>query len=774
MKHIYPVFLIIIISLCLNCTDKGQPVKLVGPGLKCSIVLDLDHFNDPETALTSINDVNWDDENFADDNLYRNILAARELQYYMTKIFNLPKSELPVVDDDNLPEGTVIFIGSPGEKPGLLQVRKKLEKRWKKVKSQSVQGFRLDTFSFKDSQDFFVLSGRNSLGTLYAVYELLDRWGVRWITPGDSSEIVPLRGGMILRPMNEYFEPDMEVRGFIRETVDNNLNVNKLLSPEFLQWMARNRLNYIWQTDAYLQMQKQYGIVNNCGEQDQSEFPLNPWAKYPYEHKDFAGEEDLPADVYRLSPEYAGDINHDGILSYFEAHPEWYDLTKTKLTAPKDTRFSTGICVTNKDFLAELNKAVLVNLETGKWKNAQQYIMRKPGNTGWCGCEECARLGNNTNKLLYLLNQIQLFINNSGPGSTGNRKIRIAGLIDSTTIKPPTHKLPRNFDYENIRIILTPIERCYNHAIIDPNCTEVNQHILQLLKLWTDKSCNYKGKIYFSELYNNRHFRDLPVVFTNVINKDIPFYFETGINGLCYTNARISNAGVHAMINYQFARQAWRSQVDVDSLRIEYITTLYPGQYDLMKEYYNKLENAMANISAWKFELAERINNIVSKALNEPLLPLKKFKQHYTLENTNHQLNHATNWEMTYQLVYELRYILQDALTGNITDKTKDRFIDLYYQLQYAEMTINLYDNVIRFMTLGDEEPEMKTEALLRLESITEELQKYEVRDSVIGNTNGLDASGIKEAVDQIITQNSDIIEKYKTTLGEKDNFRIY
>jgi len=354
------------------------------------------------------------------------------------------------------------------------------------------------------------------------------------------------------------------------------------------------------------------------------------------------------------------------------------------------------------------------------------------------------------------------------------RMVHVSGIVDSTTIKPPERKLPHDFDYENIRIILVPIERCYNHAINDPLCTEINLGIHQLIKLWTNKSCHYKGKIYISELYNNRHFRDLPVVFTNVINKDIPFYFETGVKGLCYANARVNNPGVHAMLNYQFARQAWKLKVDIDSLKIEYIKTLYPGEYELLKEYYNKLEEAMANISAWKFELAERINKITINSLHEPLLPLKKFKQHYTLESTNFELNNGTNWEMTYQLVYELRYVLQDALTGNISESTKNRLIELYYQLLYAELTINLYDNVIRFMTLGNDEPEMKTEAILRLASIANDLQQYQVQYSVIGQTNGLDASGIKEAVDQIIIQNSDIIKKYKTTLNEKDQLKIY
>jgi len=754
--------------------EKQQPIKLIGPGTQCSIVMDLGNYTDPEAIIETKNNVNWDDNDSKDNDIYRNALAALELQYYMTKIFNVPKSELSIVDDDKLPTGTIIFIGIPQDKQGLQQVSKQLKKRWRRVKSHSVQGFRMDTFSFKEAQDFFVLSGRNSLGTLYAVYELLDRWGVRWIAPGDSCEIVPAKGGMILRPMNEYFEPVMEVRGFIRETIDNQLDSNKLISSEFFQWMSRNRLNYFWQTDTLLQLQKQYGIITNCGEQGQSNLPLNPLAQYPYNHPDFEGDEEYPGDSYRTSTEYAGDVNNDSILSYFEAHPEWYNLTKTTINNTENESLQPGICVTNKEIITELNQGVIVNLTKGKWKNAQHYIFRKLDNVNWCQCEECSKIGNNTNKLLLLLHNIQVSLNEAFKMSKLTRMVHVSGIIDSTTIKPPERKLPHDFDYENIRIILVPVERCYNHAINDPLCTEINLGIHQLIKLWTNKSCHYKGKIYISELYNNRHFRDLPVVFTNVINKDIPFYFETGIKGLCYSNARVNNAGVHAMLNYQFARQAWKSKVDIDSLKIEYIKTLYPGEYELLKEYYNKLEEAMANISAWKFELAERINKITINSLYEPLLPLKKFKQHYTLESTNFELNKGTNWEMTYQLVYELRYVLQEALAGNISESTKKRLIELYHQLKYAELTINLYDNVIRFMTLGNDEPEMKTEAILRLANIANDLQKYQVQYSVIGQTNGFDASGIKEAVEQIIIQNSDIIKKYKTSINEKDQLKIF
>ncbi|HPG40120.1 MAG TPA: DUF4838 domain-containing protein [bacterium] len=769
IQYIITSFLVLALLLT-GCGSKEQPVKLIGPGAFCAIVLDLGSYADVESAAAG-KDINWSDDNLQDDAICHNAMAAMELRRYMAQIFGLSEMDIPVHDDSRLPaQGSIIFIGRPLSNVNdlLNTVESKLSKRWKKVKSQSPQGFRLDTFSFEENNDFFVLSGRTSIGSLYAVYELLDRWGVRWITPEDSSIIIPIKNELELEPKSEYFESPMEVRGFIRETIENMANVNNQVPEAFCRWMVRNRLNYLWNSDLPVSLQKQYGIINNCGDFGLENSALNPYSVYPFQHREFPSAASLPADPRQTSAEFAGDVNNDNTLSFMEAHPEWYGLTKTTITAQS----RPGLCVANTEFINELSAAITTNLSRGPWSNSADFLLQLPAQVTWCNCPECEKFGNNTNKFLHLLNSMQQEINNAQKSGAINRTVRVLGLTDSSTIKPPSRKLERNFDYDHIRVILTPVQRCYNHALIDPGCTEVNQVLLRSMVPWMEKSCHYKGKFYISELYNNREFHDLPLVFTTVIHKDIPFYFETGCKGLMFANARIYNPGVHSFTNYQFARQSWRPNADLDSLRIEFIRTQYAGEYKLLKDYYTTLEEAMANVSAWRFELADRINHITCDSLSEPLLPLHKFTQHFTLDENDNTLNKGVNWELTYQYVYELRYILLEALSGSVQTIAKYRLLELYEQIRYAELVVNLYDNVIRFLTLNEDEPEMKTEALIRMESMAQELNKYQIKSPALGVVNGLQACGIQKAVQKLAQENSAIITQYKNSpSGDDENF---
>jgi len=560
----------------------------------------------------------------------------------------------------------------------------------------------------------------------------------------------------------------MEVRGFIRETVENMANINNQVPETFCLWMLRNRLNYLWNNELSVSLQKQYGIINNCGDYGLENSALNPHSAYPYQHPGFPTTASMPDDPRQPSAEFAGDVNNDNTLSYMEAHPEWYGLTKTTITAQS----GPGLCVANQEFIDELSVSIITNLNQGVWSNAGDYILQIPAQVSWCICPECSILGNDTNKFLHLLNAIQQNINQAHKNGTLNRTVRTLGLTDSVTINPPTRKLERDYDYDHIRVILTPVQRCYNHALVDASCTEVNQVLLRSMVPWMEKSCHYKGKFYISELYNNREFHDLPLVFTSVIHKDIPFYFESGCKGLMFANVRIYNPGVHSFTNYQFARQSWRPNADLDSLRIEFIRTQYAGEYNLLKDYYSTLEEAMANVSAWRFELADRINHITCDSLSEPLLPLHKFTQHFTLDENNNTLDKGVNWELTYQYVYELRYILLEAMSGSVQTVAKYRLLELYEQIRYAELVVNLYDNVIRFLTMNEDEPEMKTEALIRMESMAQELNKYQIKYPALGVVNGLQASGIQKAVQKLAQENSAIIAQYKNSpSGDDENF---
>jgi hypothetical protein len=88
---------------------------------------------------------------------------------------------------------------------------------------------------------------------------------------------------------------------------------------------------------------------------------LNPRAEYPYNHPAFQGDEYKKRDPYLYSKkEYKGDKNNDGILTFFEAHPEWYGLIDGKRRTFK-YEFGTNICTSNSDAVSELTKKWLIN-----------------------------------------------------------------------------------------------------------------------------------------------------------------------------------------------------------------------------------------------------------------------------------------------------------------------------------------------------------------------------------------------------------------------------
>ncbi|HIC88128.1 MAG TPA: DUF4838 domain-containing protein, partial [Anaerolineae bacterium] len=242
-------------------------------------------------------------------------------------------------------------------------------------------------------------------------------------------------------------------------------------------------------------------------------------------------------------------------------------------------------------------------------------------------------------------------------------------------------------------------------------------------------------------------FRDLPVVFTSIMKKDIPDYYRLGVRGMYYMQPRQTDLGVQTLLNYQFARLLWNPAADVDSLTNEFFQLYYAGVGDLMKEYYSDIEKAMANIMAWRGELVQRIREYASGKLHKPILPLQKYRQHFYFEEHLSRKNDGTDWANTLQLIHEARFLLDDAMERAVPDVVMNRLLDDEYQLHYAELTVRLYDYVIRLLTLGEDEPEMLEEASLRLRDIAAQLDKFQIRSPAYGVVNGLEASEIKNEV---------------------------
>jgi hypothetical protein len=249
----------------------------------------------------------------------------------------------------------------------------------------------------------------------------------------------------------------------------------------------------------------------------------------------------------------------------------------------------------------------------------------------------------------------------------------------------------------------------------------------------------------------------------DIISSDIPDYAEHGVGGVLFEHVRIRRPGVHQLLNYMFARFTANPNAAADTCFAEYLDRLYPGVAGPMKKYYLTMEKAMANIKAWKWELRYRMKEAMLSPENGPVMPLKRFAHHFSLEEHEWEKNIGVNWETTYHLVLSARISLEDALNAEIPDPLWDRLIEIEYQHRYAELIIKLFDNFLRALTLSDDEPAMREEAIIRLQHTARSLDEYQIHSPTLGMSNGLSASEIAPAVDRFLRDHrEEILAKLK------------
>ncbi len=161
----------------------------------------------------------------AEDNAKPKV-AATELQTYIKKITG---AELKIVTDaENPPKVGVVLVG-----------RSKLtDAAGVKIESKLTPSRREEFFLIDCKQDRLILAGNDAQpyrGTEYAVYDFLNRLGVRWYMPGDFGEIVPQSKSVSLAAMRVMQKPDFIMRDWWSHLAE--------LEPQETLWKIRNKMN---------------------------------------------------------------------------------------------------------------------------------------------------------------------------------------------------------------------------------------------------------------------------------------------------------------------------------------------------------------------------------------------------------------------------------------------------------------------------------------------------------------------------------------------------
>jgi uncharacterized protein DUF4838 len=367
--------------------------------------------------------------------------------------------------------------------------------------------------------------------------------------------------------------------------------------------MARNRLNLWTVTQRPHGLLQKLGIRMVAGGHLLQKALLDPHAPYPYHHRGFAAARGATADPYPVSPLFRGDVNHDGRLSYFEAHPEWYAEIAGRRRDSLGTDTGFNFCSSNADAVRELTRNLVAQLATGAWRDTDVLAFWMLDNAPWCDCAVCRPLGPPTDRLMRLLGQVAGALRQAQVQHRLAHVPQLSSLAFQETATPPARAVPPTLA-RGLTMTYFPIRRCYAHALGDPACTEINAHERQAFLAWTDDpQRRFGGAIEIGEYYNLAEFHSLPLVFAHVIAADIPWYYAHGVRSLHYMHVVTRNGGPWALDHALLARLLWNPAQSPAAIVSDYLARRFPVTSGTMRRVYGDFETALANVQILMHEV---------------------------------------------------------------------------------------------------------------------------------------------------------------------------
>jgi hypothetical protein len=646
------------------------------------IVVNCGPFSSPAIAGEAEKQVNWDDADTSDDTACTESFAALELQRCLREMTGRA-NDFAIIKDDAASQGDLILVGGPKSNAVSRRLAPQLGLDADKLAALGPQGYCIKSGTV-DGRRVWLIAGASRVGTLYGVYDFLHRLGCRWFAPEEIHEEIPQIERIPAIDTDQG--PSFVSRGFYAWE-DRG-------TPEFLLWMARNRLNYWTAVQTGQPLMHKLGIQMACGMHDVQQKFIGPNNPYPYRHPRFPGNQNMPADPYSASPQYQGDANHDGKLSYFEAHPEWYAWDGKQRIPGINNDFGTNFCTSNADAASEFVKNYVQAIVDGCYRGAEvvNFWMLDWGK--WCQCSRCKALGTPTDRNLLMVRRFDQEIKKVQAAGKIRRPIMVTFLAYADVLDPPSRPLPAGFDYATCAATFYPIGRCYVHKFDDPACWKNKQYIQQLRGWLLNPTRIYRGTIAIGEYYNVSTTKSLPVCYMHTMATDIPYFYKIGARHYNYMHVTKAKWGSKALTNYQMARQLWDVSTDCESFWNDYFVRRYGPAAPVMRKYYESLEKMLCNVKALKSSGA------FSVALSEGQKELFPDSHLQYRREPGKKCEGPTLVEMV-EHGKTCRALLTEAMAQPAPDRIRARLAEDERTFTYAERTLRYYDECVQAFQLA-------------------------------------------------------------------------
>ncbi len=406
-----------------------------------------------------------------------------------------------------------------------------------------------DGFERLADGDGLTLRGEGPNGLLYAVYDLLEDLGCRWVAPDDGGTFIPKLAEVVLPAVSKRDSPALPGRCL---TVGHDIFLQQ--APAWIGWAARNKLNRI-----FVHTTPHDLALGACR--------LSSYA---------AARRDLLPLLHGrgLTLELGG--HHLSALvprALFGRDPTAFRFDGKKRTPDANFCPSSARAL---EWLRENGRAFFL-----RYPEAEVYHLWPddlPGG-GWCRCERCAgdspaeQALRATNALAEALVQV-------------NPHARLSFLLYYDTQAPPLKVRPA----PNVVPCFAPRLRSYAHGVADA-ASEVNRDV------WRDwlRTLGYFGRAgaqVFEYYLDGLLFKSALPPLGEVMGADLRAYRDSGAH-----TVQVLLTGDRPWLSvppnaYHFARLAWNPDAKAQELLRDFARVRAPGRENALLESYAALSDA--------------------------------------------------------------------------------------------------------------------------------------------------------------------------------------
>jgi hypothetical protein len=553
--------------------------------------------------------------------------AALELRHYLARMSKLvDQSSLQFKSLSDNSKGNLIAIESLALDTALSSFKRHIPPAVLEELRGGAERFAVVPVNI-ESRVVILLLGSDRVGALYAVYDFLEKLGVRWLGLGEENEYVPELERFQLR--EGYVEkPGFGLRGFW--AFRKNRGTEQLFS-----WMGKNRLN-VWGADNLLPGMRKRGIKLVGGEhwvQEEAGFPGNICQSAPSQLQRFVDKI-----VNLLADGLYQDLD---ILEYLPLDVGVRCEADTSLGSPTDRDINA---------VHHLRQAIHSAYQAGRLDRDVPVFTLAYFDT----------VSPPTRPL-----PPDFDYQHTSVGFYPQRCFVHA--LDDPTCNEAWVMYEKRPEGE--------------YAISQPSNAQLNAD----LRLWTDDKSLYKGRVGYGDYYDRGILFNLPIPLMTLMARDYPYLHGLGVWDVRYMHVTTSDWATKTLTNYQFAKMLWNPNLDVPALLGEYFQTRYGPAARPMCDFYFHFERAMSNIMFIKMQFTERFNRIVK--MKETLF----IWQHLQLEPIHPGLNNGVSLKESVQELQTCREILDKTAHLPLPTLIRQRVTEDEKWFEYASHTMNFY-----------------------------------------------------------------------------------